>query len=149
MKLRHIVERDLAALAEWLPRTAAELGCERWASEEALHSAVGRNGALIADEGAPLGVLDYQLRAPQRDSARVRLLAVRPDHRRLGVARRAALALEERLRESASRCYVLVPARLGLALYFWLRLGYRPLTQREQPAPPEEPPAVWVVRSLA
>ena len=149
MMLRPVVERDLAPLAEWLPSTAAELGCERWASEDALHSAVAQDGMLIADQRGPLGFVDFELGAPRRDSVRVRLLAVRPDQRRLGVGSRAALALEERLRQSASRCYVLVPARLGLALYFWLRLGYRPLTQREQPAPPEAPPAVWLVRSLA
>ena len=149
MKLRPVLERDLAALAEWLPGTAGELGCERWASEDALRSTVAQNGTLIADEGGPLGFVAFELGAPRRNSARVRLLAVRPDQRRLGIAGRAALALEERLRESASRCDVLVPARLGLALYFWLRLGYRPLTQREQPAPPEAPPAVWLVRSLA
>ncbi len=54
----------------------------------------------------------------------------------------------KRLRRSSRRVYVLVPSKLGLALYFWLRLGYRPLTQREWPAGPESTPSVWMMRDL-
>lgn len=149
MELRPVYEGDLAALAEWLPSVANELGCDRWLNEDALPAAIGENGLFVADEGATLSFVDYEVGTPKRDAARVRLLAVRPDQRRLGIGSRAALAVEERLRGSATRCYVLVPAKLGLAFYFWLRLGYRPLTQREWPAPPAERPSVWMVRGLA
>ena len=148
LTLRPLREDDLPELACWLPKTAAGLGCRRWASEEALEDAAAEDGVLIAAEGEPVGFLAYEVGAPERDAARVRLLAVAPGRRRLGVGSRAALALERRLAGSSARIYVPVPAKLGLAFYFWLRLGYRPLTQREWPAPPEEPPAAWMVRSL-
>jgi hypothetical protein len=41
-----------------------------------------------------------------------------------------------------------VPSDLGLALYFWLRLGYRPLLQRDWPAPVEGKTAAWMQREL-
>ncbi len=110
---------------------------------------MGAENVFAVVEDAPLGLLAYDTGTPQRNSARVRFLAVDPGRRRLGVGSRAALALEERLAPSAKEIYVSVPARLGLAFYFWLRLGYRPLTQRDWPYPPEESPSVWMVRSLA
>ncbi len=147
-KLRPLREGDLAGLARWLPQTAADLGCPRWASEERLRDAVDEQGVLVAVEGEPVAFVAYETSAPKRSSARVRLLAVAPGQRRLGIGGRAALALEKRLAGSSKRLYVLVPANAGLTFYFWLRLGYRPLTQREWPAAPEEPPAAWMVRSL-
>ena len=144
MTLRPLRTADIPALAVWLPRAAAEARCQRWAREDALPAAVGREGALVADDC----FLAYELGSPQPQAATVQLLAVAPGRRRLGTGSLAALALERRLRLSASGIYVLVPAQLGLALYFWLRLGYRPLTQAEWPARPERGPAVWMVRGL-
>jgi len=144
MTLRSLRTADVPSLAAWLPRAAAEAGCQRWAREDAPRTAVGREGALVAD-GC---FLAYELGSPQPEAASVQLLAVAPGRRRLGTGSLAALALEKRLRPSASSIYVLVPAQLGLALYFWLRLGYRPLTQAEWPARPERGPAVWMVRQL-
>ena len=144
MTLRPLRTADIPSLATWLPRAAADAGCERWTREDALRNAVGREGALAADDC----FLAYQLGSPQPKTANVQLLAVAPGRRRLGTGSLAALALEKRLRPSASGIYVLVPARLGLALYFWLRLGYRPLTQDEWPARPKRGSAVWMVRGL-
>jgi GNAT superfamily N-acetyltransferase len=149
MELRAVGKDDLASLAEWLPGTAAELGCARWADEDAIAEPRDGNRLLIAEQGVLEGFVEYQVGIPQRDAARIRLLAVRSDRRRLGIGSRAVLAVEERLRRTAARCFVLVPAKLGLAFYFWLRLGYRPLNQREWPASPEEREAVWMVRPLA
>ncbi len=144
MELRPLRTADLAALAAWLPRAADEIGCQRWASEAALRAAVGKKSALVG----PDCIVAFETGAPERDAARVGLLAVAPGRRRLGIGGRAALALEQRLVTSVARLYVVVPATLGLALYFWLRLGYRPLTQRDWPAPAEQAPSVWMLREL-
>lgn len=146
MELRPIAEADLPALQAWLPETARAAGCERWSTLEALRDARARADVLIG-EGAE-SFLEYATNEPKRGAARVRLLAVPPDLRRLGTGHRSALALEARLPAPIKRVYVSIPPRLGLALYFWLRLGYRPLTQREWPAAPEDAPAVWMVREL-
>lgn len=127
---------------------ATETGCRAWSDEAALRRAVGREDVLTIEDDGPVGLLSYELHAPRRDAAHVRFLAVRPQRRRLGIGGRAALALEGRLRGNVARVYVAVPARVGLAFYFWLRLGYRPLIQREWPATPEDAPSVWLVRDL-
>jgi GNAT superfamily N-acetyltransferase len=148
MELRPVREEDLASFAGWLPHAAAGLGCDGWSSEAALREAIGRHDVLAAVEGEPIGLLVYEAGSPRPDATRVRLIVVEPDRRRLGTGSRAALALEERLADTAERIYVCVPARLGLAFYFWLRLGYQPLTQAAWPSPPEDPPSAWMVREL-
>lgn len=148
MGLRPIRTSDLETLACWLPRAAAEAGCERWADERALTEAVGSKHVLVDRANAADSFVAYEMGAPEGDAAQVVFLAVAPDRRRAGSGSGAVLALERRLARSARRCYAPVPARLGLALYFWLRLGYRPLTQAAWPRPPAEAPAVWMVRTL-
>ena len=148
MKLRPLRRADVSTLAAWLPGAAAEVGCERWSQADALPAAIGEDGVLAVDEGGAVGLLAFRTGAPESESARIELLAVDPARRRLGSGGRAALALEKRLRRSVKRLYALVPSHIGLALYFWLRLGYRPLTRAERPAPPADRPAVWMVRNL-
>ena len=147
MPLRSLRASDVASLATWLPAIASAIGCERWSSEDALNGAVGRKDALLYHDDAGEAFVAYAPDTPKRGAARVELLAVAPDKRRLGIAGRAALALERRLARSTKRIYVVVPSTIGLALYFWLRLGYRPLTQREWPTPLEGT-STWMVREL-
>lgn len=53
--------------------------------------------------------------------------------RGLGLGSEAARLLEGWSRgQGTLRCEVLVPKNLGLALYFWLRLGYRPAHATDQ-----------------
>ena len=148
MELRPLRKGDVEALSSWLPDAASSIGCERFASENPLRGAIGVSDLLVAVEDEPAGVLQCEIGSPSPDAARVRVLLVAPERRRLGIGGRAALGLERRLAKKAKRIYVAVPSELGLALYFWLRLGYRPLTQAEWPAPPERPPATWMVREL-
>ena len=49
-----------------------------------------------------------------------------------------------RLGATAGRA--LVPASNGIALYFWLRLGYRPLAGLDRPKPRE---GTWMGRALS
>ena len=145
-RLRSLREADIEPLSAWLPPAASEAGCERWAAADALRETVGRPDTLVSGKPGIESFVSYELAAPQRDAAQIVFLAVTPDRRRLGVGQRTVLALERRLTRSAARCFVLVPARLGLALYFWLRLGYRPLTQAASPAQREA--GLWLVRQL-
>ena len=147
-RLRPLRPADLEPLSRWLPQTAAELGCERLAGVDALQNAVRKKDLLALDEPGTGCVVSYESGAPEPEAASIRLLAVEPQRRRLGAGTRAVLALERRLRREVRRIYVAVPATTGLAFYFWLRLGYRPLTQREWPETPGQPPAAWLVRDL-
>lgn len=145
--LRPLRATHVASLAQWLPAAALAAGCERWAAEDALRAAAGRETVLAIVGDGPIGLLEYEAASPEPDAAFVRLLLIEPERRRVGTGSRAALALERRLSRSARRLYVAVPAHMGLALYFWLRLGYRPLVQSEWPATPATPSA-WMVREL-
>ena len=147
MPLRPLRASDLVSLSGWLPRVAAEAGCDRWANDAALRSAT--SSALLYRDERSEAFVAYDAGAPLPGCARIELLAVPPERRRLGMGGRAALALERRLARSMRRLYVRVPSRIGIALYFWLRLGYRPLTQREQPVAPEGGDvSVWMARKL-
>lgn len=148
MKLRPLRASDIDALSLWLPRAASEARCDRWSSEDALREASGQTHILVVSEDGPRALLEFDTEAPAPSAAQVCFLAVEPDRRRLGIGGRAALALERRLARSVSRLYVLVPERLGLALYFWLRLGYRPLMQAAWPVEPRDGAAAWMVREL-
>ena len=117
MPLRPLRAPDLPLLSAWLPRTAAELGCERWAGADALHNALGAAETLLYSDGRGEAFVAYETGAPLPDSARIDFLAVAPGRRRLGSGSRAALAVERRLARSIKRIYVLVPSRLGLAAF--------------------------------
>jgi ribosomal protein S18 acetylase RimI-like enzyme len=145
--LRPLARRDIQRLAAWLPGAARAAGCDLWADTPNLSTAIKRDDVLV--DGSTGAFLHIEAAAPHGGEARVHFLAVDPEQRRLGLGGRVALTLEELLRGSAERIYVAVPADFGLALYFWLRLGYRPLTQREWPTSPERGPSVWMVRELA
>jgi ribosomal protein S18 acetylase RimI-like enzyme len=147
MPLRSLRASDVASITAWLPAIASAIGCERWSSEDALSDAIERKQVLLYHDDAGEAFVAYALDAPKRGAARIELLAVAPDNRRLGIAGRAALALERRLTPAAKRIYVAVPSTIGLALYFWLRLGYRPLTQRDWPELLEGA-STWMVREL-
>jgi hypothetical protein len=148
MELRPLRLSDIDAIESWLPRAAADARCDRWSDANALRDAAGRKQVVVCVEDGPAALLEYDTDAPCAGAAQVRFLAVEPGARRLGAGGRAALALERKLKRSARAIYVLIPEHLGLALYFWLRLGYRPLTQGDWPVAPDEGASTWMVREL-
>lgn len=122
----------LKAMAPWLASALAP----EWQIEDlirALHSAFG---VLIGDAaGAPIGCAVVVLHSPEEGSASVPFLAIEPSRRFRGLGGEAALALERHLRRRfrITRFYAPVPDGRGLALYFWLRIGLRPLTASQSP----------------
>ncbi len=147
MRLHSIRPADAERLATWLPDVAAEAGWADWADPDALSRSI-HNSQVLTDESST-AFLAFELTSPVPNAARVDFLGVSPEQRRLGIGGRTALALELRLRGKAKSIYTLVPASIGLALYFWLRLGYKPLTQGDWPATPQSAaPSVWMKREL-
>ena len=148
-KLRPLRAADIDPLAAWLPDVANAAGCDHWTSVGELRTAIDNPAILTAGRDDNC-FLAYELGSPHADAALIRLLAVAPDSRRVGLGGRLALALEKRLAASTrvKHIYVTVPSRIGIALYFWLRLGYRPLP-RSNIAGSKHQPGVWMVRGLA
>ncbi len=82
-----------------------------------------------AGDEAPIGVLQYRLGEPSEGWAKIRWVALVERERRWGLGQEAVRLFED---EAPRRWKVLqfrvnVDVRNGLGLYFWLRLGYRPL----------------------
>lgn len=98
---------------------------------EARRSGGGGDTLVITRTGedSPIGVLDYRIDDPAGRSATIVWVALAEEARRWGLGVDAVLQFEEaavrrwRVRGFRTR----VDARQGLALYFWLRLGYHPL----------------------
>ena len=147
MRLHSIRPADAERLASWLPDVASEAGWADWAEPDALSRSIHDPQVLTNDSSTAF--LVFELASPAQHAARVDFLAVLPERRRLGIGGQAAISLECHLRDKARRVYTFVPASIGLALYFWLRLGYQPLTQADWPAPPETgPQGVWMKLEL-
>lgn len=146
MRLHSLRRADIERLAAWLPDVATAADCQPWADPKALAESIGKSEVLTNDTRTMF--VAYALGTPEADAARVGLLAVAPGKRRFGIGGQAALALERQLRGKAKHVFVLVPSSIGLALYFWLRLGYKPLERANWPELQADPPAAWMVRDL-
>ena len=85
---------------------------------------------LIAKAGdpAPIGLLQYRAGFPDKGWLAIDFLVLAAGRRGWGYGSGAVRLVEESAGESqhVTRFLAEVDARNGLALYFWLRLGYRP-----------------------
>lgn len=112
---------------------------------------------LIADNDAtPMGLALVRLEELNAGDATLAFLAMQPERRFRGLGGEAGLAVERLMRErtGARRVFAGVPEGRGLAVYFWLRLGYRPLSAAEGPKAPlgltgESMPGIWMLREKA
>jgi hypothetical protein len=114
-----------------------------------LRARLGKEKALgariFAHDGEPMGVvLSRQL---DRRRAVVEFVATPPALAREGAAMQAMALLEEELTDSGVRSvFAPAPAVHGIAMYFWIRLGYRPLLRGEWPC--ERAGVAWLRRDL-
>ncbi|MBI5285900.1 MAG: hypothetical protein HY874_12500 [Chloroflexi bacterium] len=153
--LRPLEEGDVAWLDGWLGVVAASVGYDampagspgaglrrRLARERRLHV------EIIERDGRRAGVIVYRARAPRRDAAIIELVATPPSEARKGSGMAAAALLEQRLRIDGVRAvYAPAPAVHGIDVYFWIRLGYRPLPRDEWPCAVDA--VAWMRRDLS
>jgi hypothetical protein len=164
---------DLEPMAVWLAGALAP----EWGMEELEHTVNAGDGVLVSDgEGVAIGaavalVGAFQdgawssarpsrasgragrgLPAESNDVACVPFISIEPSRRFRGLGGEAGLELERHLRHKlgVERVYAPVPDGRGLAVYFWLRLGFRPLTRSEAPWPlvglgDESGRGIWMV----
>jgi GNAT superfamily N-acetyltransferase len=103
-----------------------------------LQSVVSRgNGVQIGDaDGEPIGLAIVLKDLPLPGCAGLPFLTVAPERRFRGLGGETGLALVSHLKaQGVENVYAPVPDGRGLAVYFWLRLGFRPLLQAESPGP--------------
>lgn len=145
--LRPATPADAAWLAEWLPAVAASVGHDPIDPPSWLSSRAARRVRIIVRDGADVGVLAYRPHAPARGSATFELVATPPQFARRGSGMAAAALVEDELRAARIHtAYAPAPAAHGIAVYFWIRLGYRPLLRAQWPC--DRPGIAWLMRDL-
>lgn len=140
---------------ESMPWLEAALSPE-WLLEDLATAVREHEGALVSDtDGAPLGMAVVFRDWPGHHDATIAFLTVEPARRFRGLGGEAGIELERHLRRCGyERVYAPVPEGRGLAVYFWLRLGFRPLTIAESPKVPlgltaDSKPGIWMLRDTS
>jgi hypothetical protein len=153
--LRPFERHDITWLDSWLTPVAASVGYEGVSAAAAGASLLARaakernlRAPIIERDGKPVGLLVYRLHAPRRRAAIIELVATPPAEARRGAGMRSAVLVEEQLRsEGVTAVYAPAPAVHGIAMYFWIRLGYRPLMRADWPC--ERNGVAWLRRDIA
>jgi len=134
--LRPLRQSDVEAVARWYDQ-AVVLAGERRSLSDLLDSS---SQVLVLIDGRrqePVALILPTIDDPEDGWATVTLLIVSQEEREL--AARGIAFLEAALRLGVEHVRVAVPADVGLALYFWLRLGYRPIAAGDR---------LWMIREL-
>jgi hypothetical protein len=153
--LRPLAPRDITWLDAWLAPVAPSVGYDRIPPGDTGASLMARaakeptlRARIIERAAEPVGLLMYRLHAPRRRAAIIELVATPAAEARRGAGMRAAALVEEELRsEGVTAIYAPAPARHGIAVYFWIRLGYRPLMRPDWPCRREG--VAWLLREIA
>ncbi len=154
LALRPIVAADAGWLDGWLAPVAASVGYAELVGEhagerllDALRVEHGRQGRIVVRDGEAVGLVVHRVCAPRDGAVIVEMVATRPEHARRGSGMAAVAAIEDALRQQGVRVvYAPAPAAHGIATYFWIRLGYRPLLRAEWPC--ERTGVGWLTREL-
>lgn len=145
--LRPARASDAAWLETWLPVVAASVGHDAFDVQTWLRASRGGRGRIIVRDGTDVGMLAYRVNAPHRGDALFEIVATPPALARRGSGMAAAALAEQELRAAGARTvYAPAPAMHGIDVYFWLRLGYRPLLRGDWPC--ERPGLAWLAREI-
>ena len=127
MVLRPLNEADIEAIgcyegAEELRRRLEDTNC-------------GVLAITRCEDGSAIGVVEYRLGVPEDGWLSVDTIAVEPGLRGLGLESEVVRLVEgDAVRRGlARRFWAGVRRGDGLGLYFWLRLGYRPMRPGDLP----------------
>lgn len=151
VRLRNLSEAHDAWLDAWLGVCAASVGYDIIALDApsaSLRTATSQDRAakiIVADE--PVGVITYRNGSPSPEDAIIEFVGVEPSFARRGHGQTGAAVLADELRTAGVR-KVFAPAaeKHGIGLYFWIRLGYRPLLRDEWPCARQG--IAWLARDL-
>ena len=126
--LRPLRESHAEAIGRWYAKAVVLAGAPVPLSY--LLNSTGRRRTLALTDGTrqePVGLMAVAVDDPGPGWATVVLLAIATQEQR-DLAGQAVALFEKAVRSEARHIRAAVPADVGLALYFWLRLGYRPAT---------------------
>lgn len=142
--LRPAGASDAAWLETWLPAVARSLAFELGDIPSWLRGARAR---IIERDGSDAGVVSWRPHTSMRKAALIELVATPQAYARRGTGMAAAAQLEHELHAAGVRT-VYAPAAdaHGISMYFWIRLGYRPLLRTEWPC--ERMGTAWLMREI-
>jgi GNAT superfamily N-acetyltransferase len=153
--LRPLEPHDDAWLDTWLGEVAtatayapAAVDAERPAASLRQYLAHGDISGAVIERDGHVGIIVTR-RMPEPDAAAIIEFVATPPHAaRSGSGMAAAAAIEDVLRSQGARMlYAPAPAVHGIAMYFWIRLGYRPLLRPEWPC--DLPGVAWLRREIS
>jgi GNAT superfamily N-acetyltransferase len=155
VSLRRFRGNDADAVQPWLAEAFAALTGERTARAAPLtlprlltaaaECWPGAEPLAVVEDAVTIGFLIARCDADglSRETAIV-ALAVRADRRNLGYGGEAVAALEAARPDD--RFVAAIPRTNGLAVYFWLRTGYRPIRVHEDPRRARDRDTLWMMR---
>ncbi len=152
---------DYAAVAPWLVEAVAavdgvKLSSDPRATPAAFEHLVSARWpgatveAVLMNDGAVVGMLAWRRSTSTTRSSEglvIEALAVRAGLRNLGYGAEAVYRLESA--HPDARVYAAIPRTNGLAIYFWLRVGYRPVRLDEDAALVHDSDRLWMVNALS
>jgi GNAT superfamily N-acetyltransferase len=108
-------------------------------------ASIGADARLIGQDGEPCGVVAW--RTLDGDRRAFEFVAVSRAQTRRGLGRAAAELAEAEMRRTGARTvYAPASEKHGIAVYFWIRLGYRPLLRGGWPCARDG--VAWLSRTL-
>ncbi len=144
VRLRPLRREDDGWLREWLPAVADDAGSPL--SDVQSLAAENATVRAVEVEGQRAGLVAWK---PAGAEARFYLLALEPQSRRRGGGVDAAILAEREMTAAgARRVLAPVPESHGIAVYFWLRLGYRMLFRSQWPPCMGGGRIAWLGREL-
>jgi hypothetical protein len=151
LRLSHLTIEALESMESWLPTYALD---PDWSLDDLRRVTARGQGILISDaDDEPIGVAVAFNDSPIPGAACIPLVAIAPQRRFVGLGGEAGLALEKQIRArwGVERVYAPLPDWRGLALYFWIRCGFRPLQTPDAPWPlaglsDEAKRGIWLLR---
>jgi GNAT superfamily N-acetyltransferase len=148
VSLRDLQRDDERWLDAWLSASVRSVEYDR-IDASALFESLGKLVAggvivriIVATE--PVGLAIFRI-----DDGRgmFEFVGLAPAASRQGLGQRGAMLAEEEMRTAgARRLFAPAPAMHGIAVYFWVRLGYRPLLRAEWPCARDG--VAWLARDL-
>jgi hypothetical protein len=154
VRLRAFSPVDAAWLDGWLGAVAAGVGYEAIDHVEPSSSLIQRLrderwlcARIIEREGVDAGIVLYRAHEPRQGDGMFELVAAPAGEARWGSGMMGATVAEREMLELGVRTvYAPAPEVHGIAVYFWIRLGYAPLQRAEWPC--ERAGTLWLRRDL-
>ena len=152
--LRPVTADDLPWLDQWLGAVSASVRYDAIDLAQPAAPLVRRlreepelRARIIERDGDDVGLVAYRLNAPTHGEAMFELIGLPREKARFGSGMMAAAAAErEMIADGVRVIYAPAPEVHGIAVYFWIRLGYRPLQRTEWPC--ERTGVLWMQRRL-